>query len=534
MASQVQITIGGRTDSSLNSTFRSATLGLQQIARSLQLIERLAKSLHLEMGRDFQAIASTVLGAVAAAEALRRVYLQLTTAVRAYTAATAAAAVAETGLAAGGAGAAAGAARSMAAKTAITGAAAAGIGGAAAGAGTVIAGSTPIGLALIAGAAALYFALRKVEVWNQEMAAREQAMNRPEVVAAQSKALVASIENEVREGRLSKEAAAKLLDEASAAWDKPVGAIEQVAAALDAVAAKLPLPTREGFLSREKLLELTGRAAAVGETLPGTGPAGARVPLPSEMAPGAPGPGEPGFIERVNVQMDAVGRLNAELDAQRSLLHDINQAQRDGVITQEEYWEKWVKVRGQIVDDERKIKDMEEEINRERRRNLEQTLSYSAQMFGSFAELARTFGRRGFATWKAFSIAQAVVNTALMISNALAAAKPPINFILAAIAGASGAAQVATIARTQPQGFAFGGRPLLNEMSIVGERGPELFVPDTPGTVVPNHAIAGMGSVNVAIVRNYADARDFLQTVEGQAAILDIVGRNRGRLARTV
>ena len=35
-------------------------------------------------------------------------------------------------------------------------------------------------------------------------------------------------------------------------------------------------------------------------------------------------------------------------------------------------------------------------------------------------------------------------------------------------------------------GFADGGRPEPNKLSIVGEEGPELFVPDTAGTVIPN------------------------------------------------
>ena len=35
-------------------------------------------------------------------------------------------------------------------------------------------------------------------------------------------------------------------------------------------------------------------------------------------------------------------------------------------------------------------------------------------------------------------------------------------------------------------GFAEGGRPEANRLSIVGERGPELFVPDAPGTVLTN------------------------------------------------
>ena len=34
--------------------------------------------------------------------------------------------------------------------------------------------------------------------------------------------------------------------------------------------------------------------------------------------------------------------------------------------------------------------------------------------------------------------------------------------------------------------FAAGGRPIVGKTSIVGEKGPELFVADTPGTIVPN------------------------------------------------
>lgn len=40
--------------------------------------------------------------------------------------------------------------------------------------------------------------------------------------------------------------------------------------------------------------------------------------------------------------------------------------------------------------------------------------------------------------------------------------------------------------------FAQGGRPPLGRPSLVGERGPELFVPDSAGTVVPNNALGGL------------------------------------------
>ena len=40
--------------------------------------------------------------------------------------------------------------------------------------------------------------------------------------------------------------------------------------------------------------------------------------------------------------------------------------------------------------------------------------------------------------------------------------------------------------------FAAGGRPPVGRPSIVGERGPELFVPSTAGTIIPNHKMGGM------------------------------------------
>jgi hypothetical protein len=39
--------------------------------------------------------------------------------------------------------------------------------------------------------------------------------------------------------------------------------------------------------------------------------------------------------------------------------------------------------------------------------------------------------------------------------------------------------------------FAKGGKPPVGKVSLVGEKGPELFIPDRPGTIIPNHKIAG-------------------------------------------
>lgn len=56
-------------------------------------------------------------------------------------------------------------------------------------------------------------------------------------------------------------------------------------------------------------------------------------------------------------------------------------------------------------------------------------------------------------------------------------------------------------------GFADGGNPPVNQASIVGERGPELFVPRTAGTIIPNHALAGVGGTTM-VTNNYINAID--------------------------
>lgn len=55
--------------------------------------------------------------------------------------------------------------------------------------------------------------------------------------------------------------------------------------------------------------------------------------------------------------------------------------------------------------------------------------------------------------------------------------------------------------------YADGGDPPVNQVSVVGERGPELFVPRTAGTIIPNHALSGMGGTT-NVTNNYINAID--------------------------
>lgn len=68
---------------------------------------------------------------------------------------------------------------------------------------------------------------------------------------------------------------------------------------------------------------------------------------------------------------------------------------------------------------------------------------------------------------KGIAYSEAVINTALGVSKALASAPPPINFINAAAVGAAGAAQISTIAT---QKFATGGIVKGNGGSDLGDK----------------------------------------------------------------
>jgi phage-related minor tail protein len=56
-------------------------------------------------------------------------------------------------------------------------------------------------------------------------------------------------------------------------------------------------------------------------------------------------------------------------------------------------------------------------------------------------------------------------------------------------------------------GYADGGNPEVGRASIVGERGPEIFVPRTSGTIIPNHALGSMGATT-NVTNNYINAID--------------------------
>lgn len=73
--------------------------------------------------------------------------------------------------------------------------------------------------------------------------------------------------------------------------------------------------------------------------------------------------------------------------------------------------------------------------------------------------------------------------------------------------GANGASGLGTDIQGFGSKYADGGNPTPNTINLVGERGPELFIPRTAGTIIPNHALQNMGSTT-NVTNNYINAID--------------------------
>ncbi len=81
--------------------------------------------------------------------------------------------------------------------------------------------------------------------------------------------------------------------------------------------------------------------------------------------------------------------------------------------------------------------------------------------------------------------------------------------------------------------FANGGRPPVGKAALIGERGPELFVPSRAGTIIPNNALGGSSNITVNVdasgssVEGNADQATQLGRVIGVAVQQELIKQKR-------
>ncbi len=200
------------------------------------------------------------------------------------------------------------------------------------------------------------------------------------------------------------------------------------------------------------------------------------------------------------------------------------------------------------------IAEIDKQIEAEKKRDGKS--AQSQEKLKALEKKKEQMKRKAFEQDKKMKMAQTVISTATAIMSVMDE-KPPLNFILAGLIGAMGAAQLSVISSQSFQGGASGGASVPSKINIgnrsnsvdlargrspsgelayargargsgsgmtnftpafsgykmsranggyvVGEQGPELFMPETPGEIVPSGQGMG-GSTNVNFSINAVDA----------------------------
>ena len=122
---------------------------------------------------------------------------------------------------------------------------------------------------------------------------------------------------------------------------------------------------------------------------------------------------------------------------------------------------------------------------------LDRMKEFTSVVFSNMSTAIDNFVKTGKLNFKDF--ARSIIQDLIAI-QLKAQAVTLLNMAFKAVGAFSVPSNASTIIPMQPGGgYADGGDPPVGQASWVGERGPEIFVPRTAGTIIPNHALAGMG-----------------------------------------
>jgi phage-related minor tail protein len=139
--------------------------------------------------------------------------------------------------------------------------------------------------------------------------------------------------------------------------------------------------------------------------------------------------------------------------------------------------------------------------------NIQESMQKTQQVFdtvwGNMGSAIDNFVKTGKLNMKDF--ARSVIQDLIAIQLKAAAMKF-LGMAFGAVTG-GGATNFSQLEYATLSGYADGGDPPVGVPSLVGESGPELFIPKTAGTIVPNHTLNNLGSTT-NVTNNYINAID--------------------------
>jgi hypothetical protein len=173
----------------------------------------------------------------------------------------------------------------------------------------------------------------------------------------------------------------------------------------------------------------------------------------------------------------------------------------------------------QVGANERQRAIVQERIAFEKKSEMEKVgfaLEQGAVMFNALGAQ----NKKAFEAAKAFNLANAIMNTYMAVTKALATYPFPFSLIAAGGALAFGLAQVAQIRSQTYSGRALGGPVMGGQSYMVGESGPELFTPSTTGSITRNGDLPDGKTVNVNFTIVANDTTGFDQLLASRRGVI--------------
>ena len=157
-------------------------------------------------------------------------------------------------------------------------------------------------------------------------------------------------------------------------------------------------------------------------------------------------------------------------------------------------------------ENEKKKKELRTQGLKDLRSNVEGTLTI---MSGS--------SKKAFKMLQAHKIAEAIINTYSAVMRAFASFSPPMSYLAAGSALTFGMAQVGQIRSQKFTARRQGGQVSENKPYMVGEGGPETFIPNSSGYIAP-----GVGGKNIGITFNInaVDTAGFQQLLSNERGMI--------------
>lgn len=220
--------------------------------------------------------------------------------------------------------------------------------------------------------------------------------------------------------------------------------------------------------------------------------------------------------ELANLRIANAQRINDKIfEIEETRIRNLMMAERNGLNARISEYDRAVLRR--IGQEEKNRQIVNERMEFEKKSTMEQTqfgIQKGAELFAALGAQ----NKKAFEAAKALNIANALMNTYTAATKALATYPWPFGLIAAAAAVAAGMAQVSAIRSQNYSGRALGGPVMGGTPYLVGENGPELFVPNSTGSITRNSDIGGNRPVNVTfniVANDTAGFDDLLMSRRG-------------------